>query len=76
MFQWNNLIFFHTGVYSVLVALLAEKADIRYDPDETTPENIVQEIQSLGFEAQIIDSTVGMEDGKVDLLVSHILGSN
>ncbi len=61
--------FFAKGIYSVLVALLSEKADVWYDPDETTPDKIVQDIKSLGFRAEVIGSSDGVEDGKVDLLV-------
>ena len=56
-----------------MVALLAEKADIQYDPEDTDPDSIVQEIKSLGFGAELLSETEGYQEGKLDLIVSaHI----
>ncbi len=59
-----------TGILSVVVALLSEKAEVQYDPEKTTPDNIAQEIKGLGFGAEVLESSDGVEEGKVDLLVS------
>ena len=56
----------------IRVGLLAEKADIRYNPLLTTPEDLVNSIKSLGFGASLID-TSDINDGKVELVVTCIL---
>ena len=43
------------GVYGVLVGLMIEKAEVRYGIKETNPENIVECIKQLGYEAEIIE---------------------
>lgn len=53
----------------MVVALLSEKAEVQFDPDRNNPDSIVQEIKGLGFGAEVIESSDGVEDGKVDLLV-------
>ena len=50
------------------VGLLAEKADIKYNPSLTTPEDLVNSIKSLGFGASVID-TINVNDGKIELMV-------
>ncbi|KIK98176.1 hypothetical protein PAXRUDRAFT_824138 [Paxillus rubicundulus Ve08.2h10] len=42
------------GMYSVKVALLAERAVVEYDPMVWTPEKIVTEISDVGFDAILI----------------------
>ena len=54
----------------VRVGLLAEKADIKYNPLVTTPEDLVSSIKSLGFGASLID-TCDINDGKIKLLVKY-----
>ena len=51
-----------------MVALLAEKADVLYDPHEINPEDIVQEIEGLGYSASIVDNS-GAAAGKIVLNV-------
>ena len=58
------------GVEMIRVGLLAEKADIKYNPLLTTPEDLVNSIKSLGFGASLID-TVDINDGKVELVVKY-----
>ena len=36
------------------MALLAEKAEVQYNPDETSPETIAEEINGLGFQAEFL----------------------
>ena len=55
----------------IRVGLLAEKADIRYNPLLTTPEDLVNSIKSLGFGASLID-TSDINDGKVELVVTYV----
>lgn len=59
---------YSAGVHTIRVGLLAEKADIRYDPSLITPEELVGSIKSLGFGASVID-TIDVNDGKVELMV-------
>ena len=54
----------------VRVGLLAEKADIKYNPLLTTPEDLVNSIESLGFGASLID-TSDINDGKIELMVKY-----
>lgn len=59
------------GIVSVLVALMAGKAEIKYKPDLIQPLEIAQLIQNLGFEATVIEDHSEIE-GNVELLVSNI----
>ena len=56
-------------MHSVRVALLAEKADISYSPEETDPDQIVSMIKAIGFDASVLSLGDGSEGGKVDLEV-------
>uniref|UniRef100_A0A663M993 Copper-transporting ATPase 2 n=1 Tax=Athene cunicularia TaxID=194338 RepID=A0A663M993_ATHCN len=57
------------GIVSVLVALMAGKAEIKYKPDFIQPLEIAQLIQNLGFEATIIEDHAETE-GNVELLIT------
>ncbi|KFP72256.1 Copper-transporting ATPase 2, partial [Apaloderma vittatum] len=59
------------GIVSVLVALMAGKAEIKYKPEFIQPLEIAQLIQNLGFEATVIEDHAETE-GNVELLVSHM----
>ncbi|CAD6197415.1 unnamed protein product [Caenorhabditis auriculariae] len=43
------------GVSSIVVALIAAKAEIFYDPNVTSTERISEEIDSLGYRATLLD---------------------
>ncbi len=58
------------GVHSVVVALLSEKAEIQYNPEQTDPEKLVRDISSLGFGANLIADQNGHQQGKINLIVS------
>ena len=62
-----------TGVHSVMVALLAEKADIQYDSELTDPSQLVGEIEGLGFGANLISDSEGYQQGKLNLIVCQIV---
>ncbi|KAJ8352448.1 hypothetical protein SKAU_G00239240 [Synaphobranchus kaupii] len=56
------------GVYSVLVALMAGKAEIRYNPGVTDPSNIAESIAELGFTASVMEN-VDNSNGNLELVV-------
>eukprot|EP00063_Salmo_salar_P033097 XP_014007932.1 PREDICTED: copper-transporting ATPase 2-like [Salmo salar] len=56
----------HRGVISVLVALMAGKAEVKYDPGIVDAKRITQLIEGLGFGATLIEDNAVM-DGKLDL---------
>ncbi|XP_078208642.1 copper-transporting ATPase 2 isoform X11 [Callithrix jacchus] len=55
------------GILSVLVALMAGKAEIKYDPEVVQPLEIAQLIQDLGFEAAVMEDYTG-SDGSIELI--------
>lgn len=61
--------FMCTGIKSVLVALMAGKAEIRYDPDYMDSAQILELIIGLGFGASLMDEGA-VSNGILDLSVS------
>ncbi|NXN31646.1 ATP7B ATPase, partial [Nycticryphes semicollaris] len=57
------------GIISVLVALMAGKAEIKYQPEFIQPLEIAHLIQNLGFEATVIEDHAETE-GNVELLIT------
>ncbi|XP_054244111.1 copper-transporting ATPase 2 isoform X1 [Indicator indicator] len=57
------------GIVSVLVALMAGKAEIKYKPELIQPPEIAQLIRNLGFEATVMEDHAETE-GKVELLIT------
>lgn len=55
------------GIYSVLVALMAGKAEVRYNAAVIQPPAIAELIQELGFEASVLENSDG--DGVLELVV-------
>lgn len=58
-----------TGVHSVLVALMASKAEVRYSASITDPQRIAEFIRELGFTATVMENYEG-SDGTLELVVS------
>ncbi|KAM6151720.1 copper-transporting ATPase 1 isoform 2-T2 [Rhynchocyon petersi] len=56
------------GIYSVLVGLMAGKAEVRYNPTVTQPLMIAEFIQELGFGATVIENA-DEGDGVLELVV-------
>ncbi|XP_048031662.1 copper-transporting ATPase 1 [Megalobrama amblycephala] len=56
------------GVHSVLVALMASKAEVRYSPSITDPQRIAEFIRELGFTAAVMENYEG-SDGTLELVV-------
>ena len=59
------------GVHMIRVGLLAEKAEVKYNPSITNPEDLVSSIKNLGFGASLVD-TVKTSEGKIELMVIAI----
>ncbi|CAF0904476.1 unnamed protein product [Adineta steineri] len=50
------------GIHSVLVALLAQRAEVKYDPAHFLPTQIAALIDNLGFQAEVLETVArGME---------------
>ncbi|KAI6045662.1 E1-E2 ATPase-domain-containing protein [Pisolithus marmoratus] len=56
------------GIYSVKVALLAERAVVEYDPAVWTCEKVINEISDMGFDASLIPVT------RADAIILRIYG--
>ncbi|XP_059416760.1 copper-transporting ATPase 2-like [Carassius carassius] len=59
----------HKGIKSVLVALMAGKAEVKYDPGLLDPPQIVQLISRLGFGASVMEEST-VQDGVLELSVT------
>ncbi|XP_015601105.1 copper-transporting ATPase 1 isoform X2 [Cephus cinctus] len=57
------------GVDSILVALLAAKAEVKYDPEKIRPADIVSSISDLGFPTTLVDEP-STGDGEIELKIS------
>lgn len=51
------------------MALLAEKAEVQYNPDEICPEIIAEEINGLGFHAEYLPDASSGDSSILDLKV-------
>ena len=60
----------YVGVYDVRVGLLAEKAEIVYNPNLTDPDTLAKHIQDLGFGAELLVHEAPTEH-RLDLIVSR-----
>ncbi|XP_034037135.1 copper-transporting ATPase 1 [Thalassophryne amazonica] len=57
-----------TGIFSVLVALMAGKAEVRYNPDVIDPVKIAECVRELGFTSSVMENYEG-SDGNLELIV-------
>ncbi|XP_043851743.1 copper-transporting ATPase 2 [Dromiciops gliroides] len=57
------------GILSVLVALMAGKAEVKYNPQTIQPLEIAQLVQNLGFETTVMEDYIG-SDGNIELIVT------
>ncbi|XP_023587284.1 copper-transporting ATPase 2 [Trichechus manatus latirostris] len=56
------------GVLSVLVSLMAGKAEVKYNPEIIQPLEIAQLIKKLGYEAAVMEDYTG-SDGNIELTI-------
>ncbi|XP_040888505.1 copper-transporting ATPase 2 [Toxotes jaculatrix] len=59
----------HKGIISVLVSLMAGKAEVKYDSDVINAAAVTQRIQDLGFGAKLIEDNA-VTHGKLDLSIT------
>ncbi|XP_068441872.1 copper-transporting ATPase 1 [Clinocottus analis] len=57
-----------SGIYSVLVALMASKAEVRYNPELIDPVKVAECVKELGFTASVMENYEG-SDGNLELVV-------
>ncbi|CAE1312402.1 copA [Acanthosepion pharaonis] len=63
------------GIKHVLVALMAQKAEVKYDPSYIFPSQIANKIQDLGFGTSLLDSE-SMGQSTVELNISGMTCSS
>jgi hypothetical protein len=51
-----------SGIHHVLVALLAQRAEVKYDEEHLLPSQIAGFITDLGFRAQVLDTATHAND--------------
>ncbi|XP_061899473.1 copper-transporting ATPase 2 isoform X2 [Entelurus aequoreus] len=57
------------GIISVLVSLMAGKAEVKYDPDVIDAPDVARLIEDLGFGASLLEDNV-VTHGKLDLTIT------
>ena len=60
------------GVKSVLVALMAQKAEIKYDAAYIMPSQIANRVTAIGYEARVLEDEVEGQS-TVEVRVSIVL---
>ncbi|XP_029941927.1 LOW QUALITY PROTEIN: copper-transporting ATPase 2-like [Salarias fasciatus] len=65
----------HQGVVSVLVSLMAGKAEVKYEPGALQPAAVAQLIADLGFGASLMEDGAQTQ-GRVEVTVSGMTGAS
>lgn len=60
------------GIKSALVGLMAQRAEVKYDKNMITPDEIVIQVKNLGFGCSIMEQG-GQGEGSVDIIVSTVV---
>ena len=63
--------FIFAGIKTVLVGLLAQKAEVKFDKKRITSDEIIHHVKELGFGCDLMDK-VGQGESTVDITVSVI----
>ena len=72
--QFNTLFrFTWAGVKSILVSLMAQRAEIKFDPAYILPSQIANAITELGYNSKVNEAE-GLGQGVVDLTVGFQIG--
>ena len=62
------------GVKSILVALMAAKAEVDYNPSRTTPSRVAEAISSLGFPTSVLENSLAK--GEVEISIKGMTCSS
>ena len=63
--------FLFLGVRSVLVALMAAKAEVVYDPSQILPQQIANAVTDLGFPSEVLEGESGSGEMEVTVRESN-----
>lgn len=63
------------GIISVLVALMAGKAEVKFNPDRICPQEIAQLIENMGFGATVMEDYTA-SDGSIDLVLTGMMSAS
>lgn len=74
--QVGSCVLFVAGIISAKVALLAEKADVEYNPSYTDSDSIIRQIVGCGFGATLLETKEKDDLSSVDIHVCIPCGHN
>lgn len=63
---------FFSGVHSIVIALLAAKAEVRYEARKISASDIASSITELGFPAEVLSDCDGAGHREIQLMVINI----
>ena len=68
----SEILIFFLGVYSILVALMAAKAEVEYDAAKILPNQIANSISDLGFPSSVIEDESGAGIIELEVKKNHL----